>query len=182
MSLNILGRCALTNILLQSWIARTKVPVDIEISDIKVTSESRVKLLDVYIDNRVNLDYHVSQLCQKASKKLHALATIFKYEGTSNSRVLVNSFITSQFSNCPLIWMFHSQRMEHRINKIYVRTLRLIYPFDAKLTFQLTFEEYLRDKVDIRTICFLLVVHGSLVYPYLVCTSISKSESECALP
>ena len=117
-------------------IASSKVPVDIQISDIKVTSESRVKLLGIHIDNRLNFDYHVSQLCKKASKKLHALAAIFKYVETSKRRVLVNSFITSQFSYCPLIWMFHSRRMERRINKIHQRALRLIYPSDSKLTFK----------------------------------------------
>ena len=100
-------------------IASSKVPVDIQISDIKVTSESRVKLLGIHIDNRLNFDYHVSQLCKKASKKLHALARIFKYVETSKRRVLVNSFITSQFSYCPLIWMFRSRGMERRINKIH---------------------------------------------------------------
>ena len=89
-------------------IASSKVLVDIQISDIKVTSESRVKLLGIHIDNRLNFDYHVSQLCKKASKKLHALARIFKYEETSKRRVFANSFITPQFSYCPLVWMFHS--------------------------------------------------------------------------
>ena len=117
-------------------IASSKVPVDIQISDIKVTSKSRVKLLGIHIDNRLNFDYHVSQLCKKASKKLHALARIFKYVETSKRRVLVNSFITSQFSYCPLIWMFHSRKMEHSINKIHERALRLIYPSDSKLTFK----------------------------------------------
>ena len=84
-------------------IASSKVPVDIQISHIKVTSESRVKLLGIHIDNRLNFDYDVSQLCKKASKKLHALARILKYVETSKRRVLVNSFITSQFSYCPLI-------------------------------------------------------------------------------
>ena len=54
-----------------------KVLINIQISDIKVTSESRVKLLVIYIDNRLNFDYRVSQLCKKASKELHLLARIF---------------------------------------------------------------------------------------------------------
>ena len=54
-----------------------KVLINIQMSDIKVTSESRVKLLVIYIDNRLNFDYRVSQLCKKASKELHALARIF---------------------------------------------------------------------------------------------------------
>ena len=41
-------------------IASSKVPVDIEISDIKVTSESRVTLLAIHKDNRLSFDYHVS--------------------------------------------------------------------------------------------------------------------------
>ena len=117
-------------------IAIFKVLIDIQISDIKVNSESRVKLLAIHIDNRLNFDYHFSQLCNKASKKLYALARIFKYVETSKRRVLVNSFITSQFSYCPLSWMFHSRRMEQRINKIHERALRLIYPSDSTLTFK----------------------------------------------
>ena len=58
-------------------IASSKVPVDIQISNIKVTSQSRVKLLGIHIESRLNFDYHVSQLCKKASKKLPALARIF---------------------------------------------------------------------------------------------------------
>ena len=115
-------------------IASSKVPVHIQISDIKVTSESKVKLLGIHIDNRLTFDYHVSQLCKKASKKLHALARIFKYVETSKRRILVNAFIISQFSYCPLIWMLHSRKMEHSINRIHERALHLIYPSDSKLT------------------------------------------------
>ena len=120
-----------------SIIGRNKtVRVDIQISNIKVTSESRVKLLRIHISNRLNFGYHVSKLCKKASKKPHALARIFKYVETSKSRVLVNSFTSSQFSYCPLKWMFHSQKMEHKINKIHKRALRPIYPSDLKLLFK----------------------------------------------
>ena len=34
-----------------------------------ITSEGKVKLLGIYIDNRLNFDYHISQLCKKAGKK-----------------------------------------------------------------------------------------------------------------
>ena len=84
-------------------IAISKVPVDIQISNIKVTSDSRVKLLGIHKDNRLNFDYHVTQLCKKTSKKLHALARIFKYVETSKRRFHVNYLITSEFSYCPLI-------------------------------------------------------------------------------
>ena len=40
---------------------------------------------------------------------------------------IVNSFITSRFSDCPLLWMFHSQRLNNCINHIYESALRIIY-------------------------------------------------------
>ena len=92
--------------------------------------------MGTYTDNRLNFHYHVSQVCKKASKKLYALAATFKYVETSKRRVLVNSFITSQFTSCTIIWMFHSRRMRQRINKIHERALRRIYLSDSKLTFE----------------------------------------------
>ena len=73
----------------------------IHISHIKVTSESRVRFLGVYVDNRLSFDYHASKLCNKASEKLHALPKIFEYVKTSRRRVFVSSFIISQFCLFP---------------------------------------------------------------------------------
>ena len=50
-----------------------------------------------------------------------------------------------QFSYCPLIWMFHSRAMEHKINRIHERTLRLIYPNQN----QPIFKELLEEKQDL---------------------------------
>ena len=40
--------------------------------------EGKIKLLGIYIDNRLNFHYHVSQLCKKAKKKFHALTRVLK--------------------------------------------------------------------------------------------------------
>ena len=53
-------------------------------------------------------------------------------------RIVMNSFIISQFGYCPLVWMFHSRGLNNRINKIHERTLRLVYKNDKS-----TFEELL---------------------------------------
>ena len=42
-------------------------------------------------------------------------------------KCIINSFITSHFSYCPLVWMFHSRRLNNRINHIHERALRIIY-------------------------------------------------------
>ena len=49
-------------------------------------------------------------------------------------RMLINAFITSQFSYCPLVWMSHSRTMNNRINKIYEKALRLVYKDETNLS------------------------------------------------
>ena len=81
---------------------------------------------------------------KRLEKKIHALTPVFKYMNISQRKLIANTFIMFQFSYCPLIWMFHSRAMEHRINRIHERTLRLIYPNQH----QLTFKELLEKKQD----------------------------------
>ena len=39
----------------------------------------------------------------------------------------MKAFITSQFSYCHLIWMFHSRSLNNNIHRIHERALRLVY-------------------------------------------------------
>ena len=41
-------------------ITSSKTPVGIEVSNITIMSEEKVKLLGIHIDNRLNFDYHIS--------------------------------------------------------------------------------------------------------------------------
>ena len=55
---------------------------------------------------------------------------------------LVSSFFNSQFSYCPLIWMFHSRIINDKINRLHERYLRLLYG-DKSSSFEKLLE---RDK------------------------------------
>ena len=100
-----------------------------------ITSETRVKLLGVTIDNKLNFNEHVDNICKKASNKLHALARIAKYLSPEKLRILMKTFIESQFNYCPLTWMFHSRQLNSKINKLHERALRLVHT-NPNLTFQ----------------------------------------------
>ena len=45
------------------------LPVEFQIGKTIISSVNRVKLLGVHIHGRLNFDYHLSQICKKASKK-----------------------------------------------------------------------------------------------------------------
>ena len=49
-------------------IISSKTPVGIEVSHMTIMSEEKVKLLEIHVDNRLNFDYHITQLCKKAGK------------------------------------------------------------------------------------------------------------------
>ena len=83
----------------------------------------------------LNFDYHVNQLCKKTSKNLHALARIAKYMDINKQRMLMKTFLSSLLSYCPLIWIFHSRKMEFRINTIHKSALKLVYEHSRNLTF-----------------------------------------------
>ena len=60
---------------------------------------------------------------------------VSKYTDEEKLRILMKTFIESQFKYCPLLWMFHSKTIEKRINKLHERALRVVYK-DSKLTFE----------------------------------------------
>ena len=100
-----------------------------------IKSESSVKLLGITIDNRLKFTEHVSTICKRANQKLHALARISSYMNQNKLRILMKAFVTSQFSYCPLVWMFHSRSLNNKINRLHERALRLVYR-DHKSSFQ----------------------------------------------
>ena len=50
-------------------------------------------------------------------------------------QVLMKAFITSQFSYCSLLWMFHSRAMNNRINTLHEKAIRLVYTNKPNLSF-----------------------------------------------
>ena len=85
------------------------------------------KLLGVVIDQKLNFKQHVNMVCTKASQKLHALTRASTYMRKEKTRTVMRAFVMSQFSYCPLIWMFHDRRVNAKINHIHERALRIAY-------------------------------------------------------
>ena len=81
-----------------------------------IEGNTSVKLLGVKIDNELNFKEHVTNICNKVSQKLHALARISSYMKSEKLRLILKAFIESQFQYCPLIWMFHNRTLNNRVN------------------------------------------------------------------
>ena len=65
-------------------------------------------ILGITIDNKLTFDSHIKSMCRKAGQKLSALSRISPYLETDKKELLFKSMVKSQFSYCPLVWMFCS--------------------------------------------------------------------------
>ena len=84
-------------------------------------------MLGLDIDRNLNFNEHVSSLCRKAGNKLSVPARLSNFMSSKQRRILLKTFIKSQFGYCPLIWMFHSRKVNNKINHLHERSLRIVY-------------------------------------------------------
>ena len=117
----------------------TQRNLSVQVGEANISCTSEETLLGIIVDNKVTFDPHVKKLCCKATQNLHALIRISNYMSQGRKRLIMNAFINSQFSCCPLVWMFHNRNSNNTINKIHERALRTVYNDNES-----TFDELLR--------------------------------------
>ena len=86
-----------------------------------------VKEIGIKIDLQLNFTEHLNGIIRKVSLKVNVLSEITLYMDMNKKRILTNSFLSSQFSYCPSVWMFHSRTTDNKINRLHERCLRVIY-------------------------------------------------------
>ena len=101
--------------------------VKIKIENFDITNSKSEKLLEVKFDNKLFFDDHISELCKKASRNIHALSRVASYMNISKKCILMNAFFKSKCSYCPLVWMCHSRANNDKINRLHESFLRIIY-------------------------------------------------------
>ena len=107
--------------------ANTHEHLWIKVGESLIWESPEEKLLGVTIDKNLKFNTHLSTICKKASQKVSALARVAKFLPFHRKRVLLKTFIESQFSYCPLVWMFCSREINRKINYIHEQALRIVY-------------------------------------------------------
>ena len=105
----------------------TNQEYSVNIQNLDIRNAPSIKLLGIEIDNKLTFDEHVSNICTKATQKLHALCRVSNFMTLKQRQIIMKAFVLSQFGYCPLVWMFHSRKLNHRINRIHERALRTVY-------------------------------------------------------
>ncbi len=97
------------------------------IGSTEIEVEEHVKLLGVYIDNQLNFDKHISELCSKVANQVNVLKRLSPYLDFSSRMTIFQSFILSNFNYCPIIWHSCTVKSANRLERLQGRALRFVY-------------------------------------------------------
>ena len=99
----------------------------IKVGDAMIWESKAQKLLGITVDKYLKFNEHLSNLCKKVGAKVSALGRVVRILPFHKRLLIMKTFIESQFSHCPLVWMFCSCAMNRKINHLHSRALRLVY-------------------------------------------------------
>ena len=85
-----------------------------KLENIEIENSNCERLLGVKIDSKLNFKEHLDEIIKKASRKIIALSCITPYMDIAKRRLLMNSFFTSQFNYCSLVWMCHHRSINKK--------------------------------------------------------------------
>ena len=101
--------------------------LSININNSTIFATDQVELLGITIDNKLSFSNHINKLCKTANNKLCAIIRLRNYLSLSQTKLLINSYVLSNFSYCPLLWMFCKKKDMMQINKLHKRALRTVH-------------------------------------------------------
>ena len=82
--------------------------------------------LGICIDENMNFDLHIKDICLKASRQISALQRLTGLLDLASRKAIYTSFISSNFNYCPLVWFFTSRASIDKIQKLQERALRFV--------------------------------------------------------
>ena len=91
----------------------------------------QVNLRGVTIDNNLNFNPHIKEICGEVNQKTSALSRLRDYISEKKAKLLsLNTVVMSAFQYFPLMWLFCSKAAENSINRTTKRAMRITYNND----------------------------------------------------
>ena len=110
------------------------INASIELGEKILYAEAEQKLLGIIIDKDLNLQSHTKSIIKTANQKLIALISVAPFMTDFNKKVTFNSLFKGQFNYYPLLRMFSTRKVNHKINRLHERGLRHLMTCYQKVT------------------------------------------------
>ena len=98
----------------------------IELGKKTLYAEAEQKLLGIISDKDLNFQSHTRAIIKTTKQKPSALIRIAPLMTDFDKNVMMNSLIKEQINYCPLLWMFSTRAVNHKINRLHERGLRAL--------------------------------------------------------
>ena len=85
-----------------------------------------MNVLGINMDEKLNLNSHISNMCNKAGRQLNVLQRLKGSLDYASRLSIYKSFIMSNFNYCPVVWMFTSKSSLSKLEDIQRRVLRFV--------------------------------------------------------
>ena len=92
-----------------------------------VKNKSSVKLLGFQTDAVINFNLHIANICRSVANQLHTLIRLRKFLGFKEKKFLINSYFYSNFTYCPLVWIFSHTKSLKKVEVLQKRALLFLY-------------------------------------------------------
>ena len=133
-------------------IVNTTGNIRINVRSETISNSSNQKLLGIFFNSNFCFDDYVASLPKKTSQKLNGLTRVALYMNLAQHRSIMKAFLCSQVGYCPLVWIFHSRKINNRINSLHERALRVLHRnFNA--TFSVLLSKNKSVTIHQRTTC-----------------------------
>ena len=104
--------------------------------NIKVLSS--VELLGIQINDKLNFNLHIRNICSSVANQLNALIRLKQFLGFKEKRILAKNYFMANFNYYPLVWMFSSASSLKKIENLQKRAPRFLYK-----DYEISYEELL---------------------------------------
>ena len=134
-------------------------PISISVDGNTIPSSDSIEVLGVTLDNSLQYTIHISILCSKASIQINAMKRIRKYLNTDCRIAMYKSFISSNFSYCPVSWMFCRKRNSDKLEKLQEWALLFVFS-DYTRPYTVYPKKYAHGFV---VLCFVVVMQSFIM-------------------
>ena len=104
-----------------------KETINLTINGAEIKGQNSVTLLRFEIDNELNFNNHISNICKMAWNKMNYISGIHSFLGQNECKALVNTFVYSNFNYWSFVWYFSIKKSTNEIEKMQERSLKLFY-------------------------------------------------------
>ena len=109
------------------FLGTCKMKISLKINKQIILPTESVKYLGIKVDRKSTFKEHIMNLCNCANRNVKALNRVKNVITNEQKKILINNFLMSNFSYCPLIWMFCGKLANSQMNLIHKRALRALY-------------------------------------------------------